>query len=49
MVTEPVAFQVNDRVKIDWEKFRKLARLCPECRRKKAAESVAMVALKKED
>jgi len=48
MVTEPVAFQVNDKVKIDWEEFRQRARLCPECRRKRTAESVAIVALKKD-
>jgi len=47
LVTEPVAAQVLDRVNIDWEEFRKRARLCPECRRKHAAEAMGMVTAKK--
>jgi len=37
MVAEPVAGQVLEKVKLDWEEFRKRARLCPACRRKRAA------------
>ena len=40
MVTEPVGAKVSGEVKIDWEEFRSRARLCPECRRKKAAEAM---------
>lgn len=40
MVTEPVGAKVFEEVKIDWEEFRSRARLCPECRRKKAAEAM---------
>ncbi len=43
LVTEPVAAQVLDRVKIDWEEFKKRARLCPHCRRKHAAEAMGLV------
>jgi len=46
MVTEPVAQQMLDKVKIDWDEFRKRARLCPECRRKKTAEALGLVATK---
>ncbi len=46
MVTEPVGKQVLDRVKIDWEEFRKRARLCPECRRKRAAAALGLAAAK---
>jgi len=46
MVTEPVALQMLDNVKINWEEFRKRARLCPECRRKKTAEALGLVAVK---
>ena len=42
MVTEPVAKEMLDKVKIDWEEFRQRARLCPECRRKRAAEALAI-------
>jgi bidirectional [NiFe] hydrogenase diaphorase subunit len=40
MVSVPVAQAMNDRLKIDWEEFRHLARLCPECRRKHAAKAL---------
>ncbi len=40
MVTEPVGAKVFGEVKIDWEEFNSRARLCPECRRQKAAESM---------
>jgi bidirectional [NiFe] hydrogenase diaphorase subunit len=42
MVSVPVAEQLSDRVTINWEEFRKLARMCPECRRKHAAEALAV-------
>ena len=44
MVTEPIADEVFKQVKIDWEEFRKRARLCPECRRKRAAGALAAAA-----
>ena len=40
MVSVPVAQAMIDRVNIDWEEFRHLARLCPECRRKHAAKAL---------
>jgi len=43
MVTEPVNKDMLNRVTIQWEEFRKHVRLCPECRRKKAAGALAMV------
>ncbi len=42
MVSVPVAQAMNDRVKIDWEEFRRLARLCPECRRKQAVKALGI-------
>ena len=42
MVSVPVAQAMSDRVKIDWEEFRKLARMCPECRRKQAAKALGI-------
>lgn len=42
MVTEPVGAKVFGEIKMDWEEFRSRARLCPECRRKKAAESMVV-------
>jgi len=46
LVTEPLGDQIEARVKIDWEKFRERTRLCPGCRRKKAAEALGMLAEK---
>jgi hypothetical protein len=40
MVSVPVAQAMSDRVKINWEEFRRLARLCPECRRKQAVKAL---------
>jgi NADH dehydrogenase/NADH:ubiquinone oxidoreductase subunit G len=40
MVSVPVAQAMRDRVKFDWEEFRRLARLCPECRRKQAVRAL---------
>lgn len=49
MVTEPVAGQMLDRVKIDGEEFRKRVRLCPECRRKKTAEALGLMMVKSKE
>ncbi len=43
MVTEPVSAKMLEETEIDWEEFRARARLCPECRRKRVAESLALV------
>jgi DNA replicative helicase MCM subunit Mcm2 (Cdc46/Mcm family) len=42
MVTEPVAKEILDKAKIDWKEFREWARLCPRCRRKKAAAALGL-------
>jgi bidirectional [NiFe] hydrogenase diaphorase subunit len=42
MVSVPVAQAMRDRVKIDWDEFRRLARLCPECRRKHAVKALGI-------
>ena len=42
MVSVPVAQAMSERVKIDWEEFRRLARLCPECRRKQAVKALGI-------
>jgi NADH dehydrogenase/NADH:ubiquinone oxidoreductase subunit G len=44
MVSVPVAAQMMAKVKskLDWEEFRKRARLCPECRRKLAAGALGL-------
>ena len=49
MVTAPLGEKIEKDVKIDWEEFRARARLCPVCRRKRAAESLALVANKREE
>ncbi len=49
MVTEPVAMQMLDKVNINWEEFRKRARLCTECRRKKTAEALGLVSAKSQE
>lgn len=41
LVTEPVLKEVLGKVKIDWEEFKKRARLCPACRRKLTAGTMA--------
>jgi NADH dehydrogenase/NADH:ubiquinone oxidoreductase subunit G len=46
MVAEPVAGQVLEKVKLDWEEFRRRARLCPTCRRKRAASALVQGNLK---
>jgi NADH dehydrogenase/NADH:ubiquinone oxidoreductase subunit G len=45
MVSVPVAQAMSERVKIDWEEFRRLARLCPECRRKQAVKALGLGAV----
>jgi NADH dehydrogenase/NADH:ubiquinone oxidoreductase subunit G len=42
MVSVPVAQSMSDRVNIDWEEFRRLSRLCPECRRKRAVKALSL-------
>jgi ferredoxin len=44
LVSEPVAAQMMAKVKskLDWEEFRKRARLCPECRRKLAVGALGL-------
>jgi hypothetical protein len=42
MVSVPVAQAMSDRVKLDWEEFRRLARLCPEYRRKRAVKALGL-------
>ena len=49
LVTEPVARDVLDRVNIDWEEFRRRARLCPACRRKGTAAALGLVAGKQRE
>lgn len=44
LVTQPVAAEVLRRVKMDWKEFRARARLCPECRRKRAAAALVTTA-----
>lgn len=43
MVTEPVAFQTLDKVDFNWNEFRELARICPDCRRKRAAVGLGYI------
>jgi len=46
MVSVPVAAKMMGKVKtkIDWEEFRSLSRLCPECRRKRAVGALGIAA-----
>ena len=41
IVSEPVAEQAMKNVKVDWEKIRRLSRLCPQCRRRNTAAVLA--------
>jgi bidirectional [NiFe] hydrogenase diaphorase subunit len=41
-VSVPLSQAIGDRVKIDWEEYRKLARLCPVCRRKHTARALGI-------
>ncbi len=44
LVTVPVAEEVLEKVDIDWEDFRKRARLCPACRRKLTVQAIGLAA-----
>lgn len=41
IVSEPVAELAMKKTKVDWEKIRRLVRLCPKCRRREAASVLA--------
>ena len=41
IVSAPVAERVMHSDRIDWDAFRRRAKLCPECRRKSAASAAA--------
>jgi len=41
IVSKPVAEEVRNKAGIDWEEFRRRARLCPECRRKRTAAALS--------
>ena len=43
LVTQPVARDVLERVRFDWEEFRQRVQLCPACRRKHVAEASGLV------
>ncbi len=47
LVTEPLGAQILEKVKFDWDEFRSRVRPCPECRRKKTAQALGLVAGKK--
>ncbi|MBN1671820.1 MAG: (2Fe-2S)-binding protein [Kiritimatiellae bacterium] len=40
MVSEPLASQILEKAELDWEEFRKRARLCTACRRQMAAAAL---------
>jgi predicted molibdopterin-dependent oxidoreductase YjgC len=42
MVTVPVANQLVDKVRINWDEFKKRAKLCPDCRRKLTAKAMSL-------
>ena len=42
LVSEPVAKEMLERVRIDWKEFRERARLCPVCRRKRTARALSL-------
>lgn len=41
LVAAPLAKELQKKVKIEWNEFRERAKLCPACRRRKAAEALA--------
>lgn len=43
-VAVPVAQATAGKVKMDWDEFRRLARLCPDCRRKQAVAALGLAA-----
>jgi bidirectional [NiFe] hydrogenase diaphorase subunit len=45
IVSVPVMDKALGKAKVDWKKFRQLAMLCPQCRRKAAAAQLSEVAL----
>jgi hypothetical protein len=45
-VSEPLAQEMLTRGKVNWEALREAARLCPECRRRRAARVLESVAAK---
>jgi len=47
MVPEPVSAAMFERVDFSWEEFKERARLCPVCRRKKTAQSLSLVQVKR--
>jgi NADH dehydrogenase/NADH:ubiquinone oxidoreductase subunit G len=46
MVTELVNRDMMNKVKFNWKEYRERLRLCPECRRKRTAEALGLIALK---
>jgi bidirectional [NiFe] hydrogenase diaphorase subunit len=46
MTPEPVSQEMLKKINIDWKEFRERVRLCPICRRKKAASAVGLVTAK---
>jgi len=44
LVTVPVAEEMLKKVNIDWEDFRRRARLCPDCRRKLTVQAIGLAA-----
>ncbi len=46
MVPEPVNKDMLKKVRINWKEFRDRVKLCPDCRRKKTAESLAVISSK---
>lgn len=44
IVSEPAVAEALKKVNVDWEKIRNLAKLCPKCRRIRAAESFVTAA-----
>ena len=43
MVTTPVAGKVSKKTRIEWDESRRPTGLCPRCKRKAAAESLAEI------
>ena len=44
LVSAPVAEEALSKAKVDWEEFRRRARLCPQCRRKATVSPLRLVA-----
>jgi len=43
IVSQPAAEEAMKNVEVDWQKIRRLARLCPQCRRRQAASVLTTV------